>query len=66
MRWAAVEDLYDYWNRFPPVHELVAAYLEYKPKEVSVPPSGEVKVGIDFADLQAAIKAGRNRQTMGI
>lgn len=28
-----VDDLYEYWREHPPVHELVAAFVGYKPPE---------------------------------
>ena len=31
MRWIDTLNLFAYWHRQPPVHELVAAYLGYKP-----------------------------------
>lgn len=34
---ADIEDLSDYWRTSPPVHELFAAYLEYKPAELEKP-----------------------------
>ncbi len=32
-----IDDLSEYWRTSPPVHELVAAYLEYKPSESKAP-----------------------------
>ena len=32
-----IEDLSSYWRTSPPVHELVAAHLEYKPAEPEKP-----------------------------
>jgi hypothetical protein len=31
IEWADIADLYRYWGESPPVHELVAAWVGYKP-----------------------------------
>lgn len=37
LHFSDVEDLSEYWRTSPPVHELVATYLEYKPPEPEAP-----------------------------
>jgi len=43
-----VEELFDYWTRHPPVHELVAGYMGYKP-----PARADQQTAEDFASFFA-------------
>jgi hypothetical protein len=45
--WEA-EDLFDYWRQSPPIHELMAAYVGYKPPATAAKQSGQ-----DFASFYA-------------
>ena len=62
MRWRQVEDLYEYWNRCPPVHEMVAAYLGYKPPAESSEVRGPA---VGFQELRQLIQGGRLIQAVG-
>lgn len=48
-----VEDLSEYWRTSPPVHELVAAYLEYKAPE----PEGTFDPEQQQAELEGLINS---------
>jgi len=48
-----VEDLSEYWRTSPPVHELVAAYLEYKAPE----PEGPFDPEQQQAELEGLINS---------
>jgi hypothetical protein len=62
MEWADVARLYRYWNESPPVHELVAAWIGYKPPTPSAPVGAPA---VDFGALKELIKGGRLVQAVG-
>ena len=51
-----IQELYEYWREVPPVDEMVAAFLGYKPPAKDAP----VKIGapsIPFSELKAIMQS---------
>lgn len=53
LTWPRIEALYDEWADHPPVHEMVAVYLGYKPQ------SKKTKKYGDLAELIGMFPTGR-------
>lgn len=54
MTWRDVEDLFDYWRDYPPLHQLVAIMFGFKPSDE-----------VDEAALNPAEMMARYRDTQG-
>ena len=51
-----VLDLFDYWQQHPPAHEMIAAYLGYKPPAKAG--KSPKKSAQDFAEFYAEMSGG--------
>lgn len=57
MEWADVTELYRYWADSPPTHELVAAYLGFKP--AGAVPAKVRRPEMSLAEMKAALDSSR-------
>lgn len=59
MEWRDITRLYRYWQDSPPVHELVAAYLGYKPsKGRESSPDTRPDIGMTADQIRAGFYSG--------
>jgi hypothetical protein len=58
MKWVDIAALYRYWRDSPPVHELVAVYLKYRPPDREVDVSERPDIGMTYKELERAMAAG--------
>lgn len=58
MGWSDIAELYRYWRDAPPVHELVALAVGFKPAPRDIDASGRINVGMTYHEIEAAMAKG--------
>lgn len=58
MEWADIAKLYRYWRDAPPVHELVALAIGWKPPADDVTDANRIDIGMTYKELEAAMARG--------